>query len=145
MKNWTIKETNIEAIHPITQQIEEFINPYPLEEYKRRFEGKQYLALAAYDNDKIIGFKIGYQLTETTFYSWMGAVLKEYRNKNVAKQLAKHQEHWAKQNGYTKIRFKTRNKLRSMLLFAIKNDFNIMNVEPRDDINEYRIVMEKRL
>ena len=145
MKKWIIQETEIEAIHPITHQIEEFIDPYPLEEYKKRFSGKPHLVLAAYDDDKIIGFKIGYQLTVTTFYSWMGAVLKEYRNKNVAKELAQHQEHWAIQNGYAKIRFKTRNKLRSMLLFAIKNHFNIINVEQREDIKEYRIVMEKKL
>jgi len=145
MKKWKIKETTIEAIHPVTHQIEEFIEPYPLEEYKRRFSKTPHLILAAYDGDKIIGFKIGYQLTETTFYSWMGAVLRDYRKQDVAKQLAGVQERWAIKNGYSTIRFKTRNKLRSMLLFAIKNDFNIINVEPRDDIGEYRIVMEKKL
>jgi ribosomal protein S18 acetylase RimI-like enzyme len=143
--NWKIEITPIEVIHPMTHKIEEFISPYPIEEYQKRLSGVPYLALAAYDEDKIIGFKIGYQLSTNTFYSWMGAVLKDYRGQQVAKQLAKYQESWAKENGYSKIRFKTRNKLRSMLLFAIKNDFNIVGVEPREDLNEYRIVMEKDL
>ena len=75
----------------------------------------------------------------------MGAVLSSYRNQNVAKQLAQVQESWVRENNYTTIRFKTRNKLRSMLLFAIKNDFYIIKIEPREDIREHRIVMEKQL
>ena len=145
MKTWVIRTTTIEAIHPVTHKIKEFINPYPLEEYRKRLSAIPHLVLAAYDDEKIIGFKIGYQLTETIFYSWMGAVLSDYRRQDVAKQLAQYQENWARQNGYSKIQFKTRNKLRSMLLFAIKNDFNIINIEPKTDIEEYRIVMEKQL
>lgn len=143
--NWRIQKTTIEQIYPITHQIPEFINPYPIEAYYKRFKNTPNLCLAAYDGDKIIGFKIGYEKDDKTFYSWMGAVLPKYRQKQVAKQLALYQEEWAKIAGYQKIKFKTRNKLRSMLLFAIKNNFNIIKVEPRDEIGEYRIVMEKLL
>ena len=143
--NWEIKEISIEAIHPLTHQIPEFINPYPLEEYYKRFLDTPHLCLAAFHSNQIMGFKIGYEREEGVFYSWMGAVLPQYRKMQVAKQLAKHQEQWAKNAGYQKIKFKTRNKLRSMLLFAIKNDFNIIGVEPRDEIGEYRIVLEKFL
>ena len=143
--NIQIKTATIEAIHPITLQIPEFINPYPIEEYKKRLFDTPYLVLAAFDGNDIVGFKIGYERETNVFYSWMGAILPEYRRKGIAKALALKQERWAKENDYQKISFKTRNKLRSMLIFSIKNDFNIIDVIKQPEIGEYRIVMEKNL
>lgn len=140
-----IKETSIEEVHSVSFNIPEFINPHPIETYHKRLKNTNYLVLGAFDGVIPIGFKVGYGLNEDTFYSWMGAVLTDYRRQNIAKQLAQTQEKWAKENGYKKIRFKTRNKLRSMILFAIKNDFNIIEIETKEEIGENRIIMEKFL
>jgi predicted GNAT superfamily acetyltransferase len=140
-----IKETSIKEVHSVSLNIPEFINPHPIEIYKKRLKNTNHLTLGAFDGVIPIGFKVGYGLNEDTFYSWMGAVLTDYRRQNIAKQLAQAQEKWAKENGYNKIRFKTRNKLRSMILFAIKNDFNIIEVETKEEIGENRIIMEKIL
>ncbi len=143
--DFIIKETTISEIHPMTKQIPEFINPYPAEEYKKRLSSVPSLVLGAFHGNKLIGFKVGYEREEGIFYSWMGAVLPNYRKLGVAKVLAKRQEEWALRYNYQKIQFKTRNKLRSMLLFAIKNNFNIIGVIEKETIGEYRIVMEKNL
>lgn len=140
-----IKAISIEEVHFVSLQIPEFINPHSVETYHKRLKNTNYLALGAFDGAIPVGFKVGYGLDKDVFYSWMGAVLPDYRQKKIAKQLAKTQEEWAKDNGYNKIRFKTRNKLRSMILFAIKNGFNIIEVETREEIGENRIVMEKFL
>ncbi len=141
----TIKETSIEKVYFLSTQIPEFIEPYPIEEYQKRLKKVNHLALGAFEGTNLIGFKVGYELNKSVFYSWMGAIAPNYRRQNIAKQLAQVQEKWAKEQGYKTIRFKTRNKLRSMIIFAIKNDFNIIDIEPRMDIGENRIVMEKGL
>lgn len=143
--NFIVRTATIAEIHPMTRQIPEFIDPYPIEEYKKRLSNAPNLVLAAFDRDKIIGFKIGYERGAGVFYSWMGAVLPNYRKLGVAKALVKRQEEWALEQNYQKIQFKTRNKLRSMLLFAIKNDFNIIGIIEKETIGEYRIIMEKKL
>ena len=141
----TIRKVSIEEVHSVSLQIPEFINPHPIETYKKRLKNANYLVLGAFDGVIPIGFKVGYGLNEDIFYSWMGAVLTNYRRQNIAKRLAQAQEKWAKENGYNKIRFKTKNKLRAMILFAIKNDFNIIKIETREEVEENRIIMEKFL
>ncbi|WP_369792730.1 GNAT family N-acetyltransferase [Virgibacillus sp. SK37] len=38
----------------------------------------------ALENEKIIGYKIGYELDSNKFYSWLGGVDENHRNKGVA-------------------------------------------------------------
>lgn len=140
----TIKEGNIDTVLAISQQIPEFVDAYGKAEYNKRLTDCYSSILIAYINDKAVGFKVGYQ-REDYFYSWMGAVLPEYRQQGVAKLLAQTQEMQIKHAGFERLRFKTRNGLKSMIIFAIKNDFNIIAVEEKDDITTNRIWMEKSL
>ena len=141
-----IKEASIKEVVSLSNHIPEFIDPHQEEVYEKRLTGKPHLILVAYDKDTAIGFKVGYEKTpDGSFYSWMGAVLPAYRQYGVAKALANHQEKWAREKGYKKIRFKTRNKLKSMQIFALKNNFHIVAVEPRDNVEDYRIMLEKNI
>jgi predicted GNAT superfamily acetyltransferase len=141
-----IKTGGIEEVVAISRQIPEFDNPHQAEEYRQRLAGKKYLMLIAYMDRHAAGFKVGYDKeNDGYFYSWMGGVLPAYRQAGVARELSKVQEAWAKQEGYTGIRFKTRNKHKAMLMFGIKNGFGIIAVEPRATIEEYRILLEKNL
>ena len=139
-----IKNGSIEDAINISMQIPEFQNPHPKKVYDERLKGKKHLILIAFENEKPIGFKVGYERNDT-FYSWMGGVLAEYRKSGVAKALATTQEDWARKNGFQTITFKTRNRLKGMLIFAMKNNFNIISVEPRDTLGEYRILLRKDL
>ncbi len=139
-----ITQGTIEEVYNLSLQVPEFENPYPKDIYQERLSKVEHLILLANVNDEIAGFKVGYA-KEDYFYSWMGAVLPAYRKMGVAKALAKYQENWAKSHGYTTIQFKTRNYLKGMLIFAIKNDFQIIGVETRSNIMDNRILLRKQL
>ena len=139
-----IKNGTIEDAINISMQLPEFHNPHQKEIYEERMKMKKHLILIAFENEKPIGFKVGYE-RDDTFYSWMGGVLPVFRKGGIAKALAVRQEDWARENGFKTITFKTRNRLKGMLIFALKNNFNIINVEPREPIGEYRILLRKNL
>ena len=145
-ETFTIREGTIEEVVALSQQIPEFGVSYASEEYYKRLNSTSYLILIALDGQIPIGFKVGYQSSDPViFYSWMGGVLPSHRQQQVAWHLAKYQEKWAKENGFTKIRFKTRNYLKPMLIFGIKNGFDIVEVIPKSSTNDHRIILEKQL
>ncbi len=141
---YEIKKGTIETVVQLSRQMEEFTDPHAEEEYVKRFKDTPHLILIAFDAGVPIGFKVGYEL-EGAFYSWMGGVLSAYRKKGIAHQLAIEQESWAKQHNYPHITFKTRNSHRAMLMFALKNEFQIIGYEKREDISENRILLRKFL
>ena len=141
---YKIKKGTIETAVRLSQQIPEFSEPHGIGEYEKRLEQANHLILIAYDKSLPIGFKVGYE-RDDYFYSWMGGVLPEYRKKGVAQKLADEQEAWAKQQNYPHVTFKTRNRHQAMLLFAIKNGFQIIGFEKRQDISENRILLRKFL
>lgn len=144
--SFIVKPGSIAEAVAISRMLPEFNDPHEAEEYIKRLYGKKHLILIAYVHDQAIGFKVGYaKENDGSFYSWMGGVLPAYRQQGIAKELADAQETWARENGFTKIRFKTRNRHKNMLLFAIKNGFKIIAVEPRESTEEYRILLEKTL
>lgn len=141
-----IVEIEAEQAYQFLNRIPEFSEPFiPLWEFKNRLSGKNCLILGAKYENEIIGCKVGYGISDSEFYTWMGAVLPEFRNKNIAGKLAEYQEKWAKKKGYEAIRLKTRNKHQNMLLFAIKNGFEIIDFEPKSEILENRIILKKSL
>ena len=141
---YEIKKGTIETVVELSKQIQEFSNPHNVEEYEKRLRKSKHLILIAYDDILPIGFKVGYE-RDGYFYSWMGGVLSDYRKKGIAQQLADEQESWAKQQNYPHVTFKTRNRHKAMLLFGIKNGFQIIGFEKRPDISENRILLRKFL
>lgn len=105
---------------------------------------EQICSLIAFQNNKPVGFKIGYRYNETTFYSWVGGVLPEFRRKGIAKKLAQKQELWAKENHFKKLRTKSMNRFKPMMILNLKNGFNIISVYTNDS-NQTKVVFEKEL
>lgn len=139
-----IRPCSITTAVAVSQEVPELVAPYQAEEYERRFQDAPHLILGAFDGNKAIGFKAGYERAGY-FYSWMGGVLPAYRKKGVAKQLAQEQERWAKAKAYESITFKTRNIHKAMLIFALKNGFNIIKVEQWPEVSDNRIWLKKVL
>jgi hypothetical protein len=54
------------------------------------------------------------------------------------------QEQWAKKNGFLKIRTKSMNQFKPMLILNLKNNFNIKSVYT-NKLNQTKIVFEKEL
>ena len=105
---------------------------------------KQLVSIIAYYDQLAIAFKIGYRYDESTFYSWVGGVLEPYRNKGVATKLAMLQEKWVKNNGFSKIRTKSMNQYKPMMILNLKNGFDIQKVYTNDR-GQTKIVFEKSL
>lgn len=139
-----IQEGDIETVVALSQQIPEFINPHKAAEYYKRLTDVPHLILIASVDNQVVGFKVGYE-REGNFYSWMGGILPNFRRLGIAQALADAQEKWAKEKGYPHVSFKTRNSHKSMLLFALKNGFDIIGFEERIPIGEARILLRKKL
>lgn len=146
MIDFTIREGSIEEAVAISKQIPEFVNPHQESIYEARLQGVPHLILIAESAGKAIGFKVGYDRDKDgSFYSWMGGVLPAYRRGSVAISLAERQEDWAREHDFGSVRFKTRNKLKAMQMFALSRGFDIIGVFPEEKLSEYRIIMEKTI
>ncbi len=128
-----------DLVHLYTSIFEDAIVPF----FIQRLHTKQkLLSLIAYKNEEPIGFKIGYEYNDSTFYSWVGGIIPNYRRKSIASSLAKQQEHWAKNNGFNKLRTKSMNRFKPMLIFNLKNGFDIIQVYTNEK-GQTKIIFEK--
>jgi GNAT superfamily N-acetyltransferase len=139
-----IEHGDIATAVEMAQLIPEFTEPAGATEYQKRLDGVPHLILIAFDGNKPVGFKVGYQ-KEDYFYSWMGAVLPTFRKRGIAKLLAEEQENWARTKGYKTLVFKTRNQHKSMLIFGIQNGFDIIGFTEKEATSANRILLKKVL
>ncbi|WEG14506.1 GNAT family N-acetyltransferase [Pullulanibacillus sp. KACC 23026] len=102
------------------------------------------LILAAINDSKVIGYKIGYDLDHTKFYSWLGGVDNHFRKHGVGSKLMETQHQYLKENGYKIVQTKSMNKWRNMLLLNIKTGFDVVGTE-LDKNGEIKIILEKPL
>jgi len=120
-------------------------NDYKLDFFKSRVSDKEDLLIAlCYNQRNIVGFKIGYRYNETTFYSWVGGVLPEQRKQGIAKKLAELQEQKVREKGYIKLRTKSMNRFKPMMILNLKNGFDIVQVYTNDS-GQTKVVFEKHL
>lgn len=141
-----VRTGRIEEVVALSHKIPEFEKPYTEQEYRRRLHDIHCILMAEVEG-KPVGFKVGYDRFEDgqTFYSWMGGVLPEYRKAGVGKLLLHKMVVWCKLKGYRYLQFRTLNKHRSMLSFAVDQGFHIIDLEPRQDIRESQIYFQKKL
>ncbi len=111
---------------------------------QRVLEHPQLCTVLAYQNDNLIGFKIGYPYSEDTFYSWIGGVLTQFRRQGIATNLAINQEEYAKTKGFTRLRTKSMNQYKPMMILNLKNGFDIINIYTNTK-GQTKIVFEKVL
>lgn len=144
--DYKIEEASLEEALALLEQLPEFDQLKPFDHYRQILASRSQLILSARHKQKVVGCKLGYDRFEDgSFYSWLGGVLPAYRKSGVAKKLAGYQEEWARTQGFKSIKFKTQNRHKAMLLFAIKNGFSIYNVKSKDELERYRIELIKEL
>jgi ribosomal protein S18 acetylase RimI-like enzyme len=126
-----------------------------MEIHKHVFEGselvleeladkKKLLIFVALDEERVVGFKIGHEFADDTFYSWLGGVHSDFRGKGIASELMRRQHALVKSFGYKKIRTISRNKRREMLLLNIKFGFDVIETFISEK-GTHKIVLEKEL
>ena len=146
MPETSIRESKLEVALEVLANLPEFDSLKAATYYQKELNSAESLILVAYVDDKPIGCKLGYdRFRDGSFYSWLGGVLPNYRQTGVARQLAVRQEAWAKSKGFQSIKFKTQNRHKAMLQFALRNGFSIYNVKPKKALANYRIELVKNL
>lgn len=145
--NIVVKEVSIDEIVKVNQNVIEFDGKdTKAEDFEKRYQDKDKLLIVAYYENIPIGYIIGYDRdNDGSFYCWMAGVDNNYRRLGALTSLMNYQMDWAKKKGYTKLKIRTRNNRREMLSFLVKNGFNFVSVEEREDITENRINLEHDL
>ena len=113
--------------------------------YQKRIDNRPFLALVATQDSQLLGFKLGYELDEETFYSWVGGVLPAHRGRGVANGLLHFQENWAMEQGYHCIQVKSMNCYPDMLKMLISNQYKISHCDISSDLNHGKIHFSKQL
>lgn len=101
------------------------------------------ILLASVDG-QLVGYKIGYEHDPETFYSWVGGVHPAWRGLGVASDLMKRQHDDCRASGYLKVRTKTQNRYREMLLLNLKSGFDVVGTQTAAG-GELKILLEKTL
>ncbi|ASV69506.1 GNAT family N-acetyltransferase [Cytobacillus kochii] len=102
------------------------------------------LVIIAKDGKKIVGYKIGYTIDSTKFYSWLGGIDANYRKQGIASILMKKQHQYLRNNGFRIVQTKTMNKWRNMLILNIKSGFDIIHTYTNEK-GIHKIILEKNL
>ena len=145
--NIVVKEVSIDEIVKVNQNVIEFDGKdTKAEDFEKRYQDKDKLLIVAYYENIPIGYIIGYDRdNDGSFYCWMAGVDNNYRRLGALTALMNYQMDWAKKKGYNKLKIRTRNNRREMLSFLVKNGFNFVSVENKEDITENRINLEHDL
>lgn len=130
-----LTQVSSHRIQVLTGRIEEFVALIPKVpelnqahafcHYQTRLDGKRHLILIARKAGEVCGFKVGYELDDSIFYSWVGGVLPAHRRSGVAQALLDAQESWVWSYPYQAIRVKTSAKFPAMILFLEKNAYQL--------------------
>ncbi|MEZ9761440.1 GNAT family N-acetyltransferase [Vibrio splendidus] len=140
-----VREGSLAEVISVVEQITEFAKKESVASLSERLTGKTNLILVAEEAGVLLGFKIGYELDQQTFYSWFGGVLPLARNKGVAQAQLDAQEQWVKQQGYRQLKVKSRNQFPAMLRLLLRNGYLIEKLEEKEDINAHRIHFLKQI
>lgn len=140
-----IETATISDILTIDAQIPEFDGRNTPDKVEARLHGKKALILAASEGGQLVGFKVGYELSKSIFYSWIGGVIPQMRKQSIADQLRIYQENWAYQQGYRFIQVKSMNRYPAMLQFLISRGYQVVGYENSDTLTEDKVVFQKAL
>ncbi len=105
---------------------------------------KRWLLLCAIGDGRMVGFKLGYELSDTDFYSWLGGVHPDYRRHGIATLLLATQHRWCQEHGYSAIVTKTSARWDAMLRLNCHAGFAVIGTEP-DRYSGFRYILRRQL
>lgn len=136
----------IDEVLLVNSQVPEFENHGTLiNKIASRLCNTKGLILIARINGELAGYKIGYEISNQTFYSWLGGVVPKYRRQGIATKLREHQESWALESRYSEITVKSMNRFPSMLQLLISSNYEIHGYEKRGTKGDGKILFFKKL
>ncbi|GLS91197.1 N-acetyltransferase [Psychromonas marina] len=126
-------------------QIPEFDGRTTEQKIHARFANNHALILIAKVGEIPVAYKIGYALSKTQFYSWLGGVIPAYRKQGIATTLREKQECWALSAGYNEISVKSMNRYPGMLQLLISSGYQISGYENNGTTDSSKICFSKVL
>ena len=122
-----------------------FDNPQATEDVLAdRFNSqKNGLILLAWQSQKLIGYKLGYERKAEHYYSWIGGVHPDWRQQGIAGQMMQMQHQWCLEQGYRTIRTHTKNKWREMIILNLRHGYDIIGTLT-DELGEPKLILEKK-
>lgn len=139
------EELTTQDKQPVYELLQQAFTEFDLETLDQKLKDQnQILFTGAYEHGQLVGFKLGYEIDNDTFYSWLGAVAEGYQGVGIAKALIKNQHRWCLEKGYKTIETKTMNRWKHMLILNIKMGFEIIGTETNKK-RELKILMRKSL
>ena len=137
----------IDTLYQLNCEIfSEFLQPFSREKMANTLtKVGGFHCVITYENDQPVGFKAGYRHSGVRFYSWLGGVLTSHRGLGLAKKMMTIQHQWAKENHFTIVETRTKNRFKGMLLTNIKEGFQIVGTMCGPNDNETVIILEKPL
>ena len=150
MKNFEIQQFSelSETLlnHLVALEANIFENPLTGDVFVAELNGKKnLLVLVAFQDSKPCGYKIGFEYSSNTFFSWSGGVIPDCRKCGLGRTLIERQHQAAKELGYSYVRTHTKNKYREMLILNIKSGFEITGVYKSLQEAHQGIILEKAL
>ena len=85
----------------------------------------QATAVLARDDGRLVGFKLGYAMTESRYYSWLGGVHLTARGSGVARQLMRRQHRWLKEMGCAQVETSTDQGNAAMARVNLQEGFTV--------------------
>lgn len=140
-----VREGTLDEAVSILVNIEELESGTTVDSLKKRICDKPYLVLVAEDDGQLLGVKVGYQLDDDCFYSWLGGVARQGRRQGIAQSLLHAQERWTAKQGYSAIRVKSRNQFAGMLCLLLENGYFIEHLEKNGELQDYCIHFVKKV
>ena len=139
-----VKEVTVKEILDIHKKIPEFSETPPSKFVEiNNYQGKRKLVLEARFGKEAIGYMVAYdRFQDKSFYCWITGVIPSYRNHGALSAMMNYLFNWAKLNGYSKIKLKSRNIRREMNAYLVKRGFFFTSVEQRENIKDNRISAE---
>ena len=135
-----------EQVFSLHQQIPEFDVDSAMREQMihRLHQVKHPITLVAHHENHPVGYLVGYE-RYSSYYIWLAGVLPASRRQGVLAQLLARMEQWATEHKFRALTIKTRNRFKSMLLFLIAKDFQLIDIDKRESTDQHRLILEKKL
>lgn len=132
--------------HLVTLEASIFEKPLTSDIFSAELGGKKnLLVLVAFQDTQPCGYKIGFEYSSNTFFSWSGGVLPDCRKCGLGGALIAKQHQVAKELGYSYVRTHTKNKYREMLILNIKSGFEVTGIYKSIQEAHQGIILEKAL
>ena len=76
----------------------------------------------------LVGFKIGYAITSTRYYSWLGGVDPAFRGRGIARELMNRQHAWIAENGYASVETGAQQDNLAMTRLNLLSGFEVVGI-----------------